>query len=132
MDNITLNEMPTKIKWKIQACFLLHFKFWVGTSVKSFKIQLLVFLFLVLHQFLYIKISFLQLSRISNNIIWKRFSSQIFPFYCIYRPPLPFPNSTPPSAKRDKSFSPIFPKMPPETFFLFFQKFIDKILQSIF
>ena len=48
MDNIKLYGMPTKMKWKNQACFALNFKFWEGTSVKSYKIQLPVFLFLVL------------------------------------------------------------------------------------
>ena len=52
-DNIKLDEIPTKIKLKIQPCFTLYFKFWEGTSVKSYKIQLPVLLFLVLHQFLY-------------------------------------------------------------------------------
>ena len=32
--------MPTKVRWKIQACFILYFKFWEGTSVISYKIQL--------------------------------------------------------------------------------------------
>ena len=78
MDNIRLHGIPTKIKWKIQACFTLNFKFWEGTAVKGFKTKIPDFLFLVLHQFLYQQTSFLQLSRISFNIIWKRFSSQIF------------------------------------------------------
>ena len=53
-DNIKLDGIPTKIKWKIQACFTLYFKFWDGTSV---KMQLPVLLFLVLHQLLYQQIS---------------------------------------------------------------------------
>ena len=57
-DNIKLNGMPAKVKLKIQACFTLYFKFWEGTSVKSFKIELPVLLFLVSHQFLYQQISF--------------------------------------------------------------------------
>ena len=48
----------TKIKWKIQASFILYFKFGEGTPVKSYKIQLPVYLFLVLNQFLYQQISF--------------------------------------------------------------------------
>ena len=56
-DNIQLDGMPTKIKLKIQVCFTLFFKFWEGTSVKSYKIQLPVLLFLVSHQFLYQQIS---------------------------------------------------------------------------
>ena len=57
-DNIKLDGMSTKITLKIQACFTLHFKFWEDTSVKSYKIQLPVLLFLVSHQFLYQQISF--------------------------------------------------------------------------
>ena len=50
--------MPTKIKLKVQAFFTLSFKFSVGASVKSYKLQLPVFLFRVLHQFLCLRISF--------------------------------------------------------------------------
>ena len=50
--------MPTKVKLKIQACFTFHFKFWENTSVKSYKIQLTVLLFLVSYQFLYQLISY--------------------------------------------------------------------------
>ena len=52
-DNIKLDGIPTKIKWKIQACSILYLKFFEDTSVKSYKIQLPVLLFLVLRQFLY-------------------------------------------------------------------------------
>ena len=44
-----LDGVLTKIKLKIQAFFTLYFKFSVGTSVKSYKIQLPVFLFLDSH-----------------------------------------------------------------------------------
>ena len=54
-----------------QAARNANNKFWEGTSVESYKIQLPVFLFLVLYQFLYQEISFSQHSRISFNIIWK-------------------------------------------------------------
>ena len=79
MHNIKLDGMPTKIKLKIQACFTLYFKFWEGTSVKSYEIQLPVLLFLVLHQFLYQQISFfynfLQLhSTLSKKDFCRKFS----------------------------------------------------------
>ena len=61
--------MPTNIKWKMQACFVLYFKFWEGTSVKSYKLQLPVLLSIVL-----------QLFRTLLNIIWKRFLCQAFLF----------------------------------------------------
>ena len=71
-DNIQLDGMPTKIKLKIQVCFTLYFKFWEGTSAKSYKIQLPVLLFLVSRQFLYQQMSlfynFLELhSKLSEN-----------------------------------------------------------------
>ena len=55
----------SKIKWKMQACFILYFKFWEVTYVKSYKIQLPILLSIVL-----------QIFRTSLNIIWKRFLSQ--------------------------------------------------------
>ena len=51
--NIKLDGMPTNIKLKIQAYLTLYFKFWEGTSVKSYNIYLWVLLFLVSHLFLY-------------------------------------------------------------------------------
>ena len=75
-DNIKLNGMPTKIKLKIQACFTLYFKFWEGTSVKSFKIELPVLLFLVSHQFLHL-INFLELQ---STLIEKGFCCE-FSFF---------------------------------------------------
>ena len=130
----TLFTLPSPIlpilNGQYQAAWNANQKFWEGTSVKSYKIQLPVFLFLVLHQFLYQQTSFLQLSRISLNIIWKKFSSQIIFFKQIH-PLAPTPSPYwPKSAKRDKSFLSIFPKMSDEI--SFFQTFIDKILQSIF
>ena len=54
MDNIKLDRITTKIKWKGYDYFTLHFKFWEGTSVKICKIQLSALLFLVvLQQFFY-------------------------------------------------------------------------------
>ena len=71
---IKLDGIPTKIKWKIHACFAIYSKFWrqVGTSEKCYKIHLPVLLFIVLHQFLYQLIpffyNFLELySKLSEN-----------------------------------------------------------------
>ena len=58
-DNIKLDGILTKIKLKIQSCSTLYFKCSEGTSVKCYKKQLPVILFLVSHQFLYHQISFL-------------------------------------------------------------------------
>ena len=69
------------------ACCAKH-KFWEGTSVKSYKIQLPVFLFLVLHQFLYQQISFSQLSKVSFNIIWKKKFHPKFSFFNGFTPSL--------------------------------------------
>ena len=77
-DNINLQRMPNKMKLKTQACFTLYFKFWEGTSVKSYKIQLPVFLFLVSHQFLYQQIllfySSLELNSTSEKYFCRKFS----------------------------------------------------------
>ena len=77
--NIKLDGIPTRIKLKIQACFTLCFKFWEGTSVKRYKMQPLVLLFLVLHQLLYQQISsfynFLELhSTLSEKDFCRKFS----------------------------------------------------------
>ena len=77
--NIKLDGIPTRIKLKIQACFTLCFKFWEGTSVKRYKMQPLVLLFLVLHQLLYQQISsfynFLELhSTLSEKDFCHKFS----------------------------------------------------------
>ena len=110
-----------------QAAWNANHRFWEDTSVKSYKIQLPVFLFLVLHQFLYQQILFLKLSRISFNIIWKNFLSQIFLFWWVHHSPSPTP---PKSGKCDKVFCWFALKCLLKYFF--FQKFTDKILKSIF
>ena len=41
-ENIKLDGISTKIKWKIHACFIFYFEFWerfFGTSVKSYNIH---------------------------------------------------------------------------------------------
>ena len=81
MDNIKLDGMLTKIKLKIQACFTLYFKFWEGTSVESYKIQLPVVLFLVLDKFLYQLISFLyNFLEINSTLFEKDFCCKIYLF----------------------------------------------------
>ena len=67
-DNIKLDRITTKIKWKGYDYFTLHLKFWEGTSVKICKIQLPALLFLVvLHQFFY---NFLELHSLSKKKIF--------------------------------------------------------------
>ena len=55
-DSIKLDRIPTKIKLKTQACFIMYSTFWVGTSV---NMQLPIVLFFVLDQLLYQQISVL-------------------------------------------------------------------------
>ena len=111
---------------------IVNYKIWEGTSVKSYRIQVPVFLFVVLHQFLYQQILFSQLSRISFNIIWKKFWSQIFQFLT----DLPSPhNLTALMAKTYKMWQKVFPDFLSDVFWnivFFLQNFIDKILQSNF
>ena len=76
-DNIKLDGMPTKIKLKIEACFTLYFKFWEGASVKSYKIQLPVLLFLVSHQFLYQQILFYDFLELHSTVSEKDFCHKI-------------------------------------------------------
>ena len=132
MDNIRLHEMPTKIKWKMQACFMLYLKFWEVTSVKSYKMQLPVFLFLFLHQFLFQQISFLQLSMISFNIIWKRFSFFVLNFSFLNDLPLPLPQPHPLINGQNLNVTKVFCEFSLKCLLkCFFQKF-DKIVQIIF
>ena len=58
-----------------QAAWNANHRFWEDTSVKSYKIQLPVFLFFVLHQFLYQQILFLQFhSALSERNFCPKFS----------------------------------------------------------
>ena len=115
---------------ELMYCFWTHFcvQFQFLKTLKRITLgadQLSVLLFLVLHEFLYQQISFfynfLELhSTLSEKDCRRKFS--LFNRFA----PLPSPFNGPKSAKRGKSFSNIFPKMPPEKFL--FQKFVDKIL----
>ena len=70
-DNLKLDWIPSKIKWKI------HISSFKDAYVKSYKMQLPVLLFLVvLHQ----QILFLQLFRTSFNTIWRKIFITNVPF----------------------------------------------------
>ena len=68
MNNIRLHGIPTKIKWKIQTCFTLYFKFWEGTSVKSYKIQGPVFYFLFYVSFYISRYHFYNFLKLHSNL----------------------------------------------------------------
>ena len=119
-DNIKLDGMPTKIKWKIQACFTLYSKFWEYTCVKSYKIQLRVLLFLVLHQFLYKQISFFTTFKNFTEHYLKK----------IFLPNLTDSSKSPTPLMARQVFSSIFPKKPSEIFF--FKNLLAKSCKSIF
>ena len=70
--NIKLDEMPN-IKLKIPAYLTLYFKFLEGTSVKNYKMQLPVLLFLVLHLFLYQQMSFFYILEFHSTLSEKDF-----------------------------------------------------------
>ena len=115
-DNIKLDGMPTNIKLKIQACFTLCFKFWEGTSVKRYKIQPLVLLFLVLHQLLYQQISsFYNFLELHSTLSEKDFCHKFSFFNRFTQTSHPLNNQNLLSVT--KLFWPIFPKMPSEKFF---------------
>ena len=89
-DNIRLDGMPTNIKLKIQACFTLCFKFWEGTSVKRYKMQPLVLLFLVLHQLLYQQISsFYNFLELHSTLSEKDFCHKFYFFNGFIQTPQP-------------------------------------------
>ena len=86
IDNIKLDGIPTKVKWKIQVSFLFYFKFSKGTSVKSYEMQLPVLLLFLFYISFYIsRYHFLQLFRTLFCIIWKRFSLQVFLFRTYFK-----------------------------------------------
>ena len=128
VDNIKLHGMPTRIKWKMQPCFTLNFKFWEGTFVKSYKIQLPVFLFLVLHEFFYHFYNFLEFhSTLSEKIFIPN-----FPFLT-GSPPPPSHNSNSLMAKICKTWQ-FFCQFSLKYLLkhFFFQKFFNKIFINIF
>ena len=117
-DNIKLDGLPTKIKLKIQGCFTLYFNLWEGTSVKSYKIQLPVLLFVVSHQFLYQQISlFLHLFRTSFNILWKRFFIANLLLYRIHPNPL--------NSQNILSLTKVFCQFSLKCFLNFFKKYLS-------
>ena len=116
--------MQTNIKLKIQAYLTLYFKFWEGTSFKSFKIQLSVLIILVLNLFFTpADITFLQLFRTSFIIIWKRFLLQIFLFKRIHPNPLNSQNLLSVTKRFSQTSLKCLLKY-------FFQTFVNKILQK--
>ena len=80
MDNVKLDGIATKIKWKIPACFTLYFKFWRYLLQKVTKYQFFYFLLFYIVSFYIIRYHFLRLFRTSFKIIWKRISVMNFPF----------------------------------------------------
>ena len=126
MYNIELDGMPTKIKWKIQACFILHFKFLEGTSVESYTIQLPVLLVLVLHQFLYQQISFFyNFLELHSTLSEKDFRHK-FSFFNRFTQ-----TSYPLNGQNLLSVIKVFCQFSLECLLKYlFQKFIEKILQK--
>ena len=50
MDNIKLDGIPSKIKWKTHTCFTSYFKFWGCFFIKNYKGQLQISFFTKLGQ----------------------------------------------------------------------------------
>ena len=89
-DSIKLDGMPTKIKAKIQSFFTLNFEFWESFSVKSYKMQLSVPLFLVSHQFLYQQISsFYNFLELHSTLSEKDFCHKFYFFNGFIQTPQP-------------------------------------------
>ena len=97
--------------------------------MQSYKTQLPVFVFLVIHQFLYQQISFLQCSRNSFNIIWKRFLSQIFLFVQIH----PLPQPDPLNGQNLLNVTKVFLSIFLNSFWdIYFQKLLTKSCKAFF
>ena len=109
-DNIKLNGIPTKIEPKMQACLILHFKFWEGTSLKSYDTATISFISCFTSVLISIDIIFYNFFRSVFNIFWKIFLSQVFLFYPTYL-------SWPKPAKCDISCCQFFLRYPLKHFF---------------
>ena len=89
IDNIKLDGVPTKIKWKIHT--FLYFKFKVHL-IKIYKIQPPDLLFIVVLHYFFSRYHFSQIFRTSFNIIWKNNFRQEFSFSNgLTNPPSPPP-----------------------------------------
>ena len=69
--------MPTKIKWKIQACFILYFNFGKVLLWKVIRHSYQFFYFLFYISFDIRRYNFSQLFGTSFNIIWKNFRRKV-------------------------------------------------------
>ena len=107
-NNIKLDEIPSKIKCTIHACFTLSLKFWrylkTVLLIKSYMIQPVLLLLVVLLWLLYIYISrydFLQVFRTSLTIIGKNIFVTNFTFLIDSTKPLhPLKSQNPPSVTK--------------------------------
>ena len=107
-NNIKLDEIPSKIKCTIHACFTLSLKFWrylkTVLLIKSYMIQPVLLLLVVLLWLLYICISrcdFLQVFRTSLTIIGKNIFVTNFTFLIDSTKPLhPLKSQNPPSVTK--------------------------------
>ena len=107
-NNIKLDEIQSKIKCTIHACFTLSLKFWrylkTVLLIKSYMIQPVLLLLVVLLWFLYIYISrydFLQVFRTSLTIIGKNIFVTNFTFLIDSTKPLhPLKSQNPPSVTK--------------------------------
>ena len=107
-NNIKLDEIPSKIKCKIHARFTLPLKFWrylkTVLLIKSYMIQPVLLLLVVLLWFLYIYISrydFLQVFRTSLTIIGKNIFVTNSTFLTDSTKPLhPLKSQNPPSVTK--------------------------------
>ena len=91
-DNIKMDNIPTKIKWKIHALFKLYFKFILKVLLRKIcKTQPPDRLFLVVFISLYIsRYHFSQIFRTSSTLSEKKLFVTNFPFLIdSLRPPTP-------------------------------------------
>ena len=107
-NNVKLDEIPSKIKCTIHTCFTLSLKFWrylkTVLLIKSYMIQPVLLLLVVLLWLLYIYISrydFLQVFRTSLTIIGKNIFVTNSTFLTDSTKPLhPLKSQNPPSVTK--------------------------------
>ena len=110
--------MPTKIKWKIQACFILYFNFekWLLWKVTRHSYQFIYFLFYI--NFNTSRYQFSGLFRLHSTLSEKDFRRKFSFLNRFTQLQVLDPLNGQNLLSVTKNFLSIFSKMPSETFFL--------------
>ena len=122
--------MPTKIKWKIQACFILYFNFEKGLlwKVIRYSYQFIYFLFYI--SFNISRYQFSRLFRLHSTLSKKDFRRKYSFLNRLTQLHTFDPLNDQNLLSVTNFFLSIFSKMPSETFF--FKNLLTKFCKSIF